>query len=408
MARIGQLTQAQVRTALKAGEAALLKDGGSLFLKVTGKGSGRWIYRGRMAGTKSVIDAVCGGADMSLEEARARRAEYKELLSKGINPAQARKQASSMRFEAVATRYLDTRGDLTAKTLEVERGRLQTHLKALHGRQIAQIRRSELKAVLDGIVERSGAELARRCAGTLCQVFAYALDSGLIESDPAARISRTLPRRTGETEHFAAAVTPEDAASVFSSLWAYLEAGTAGPEVTAAVKVLCYLPLRISNLLGSKWEDVDLEAGVWTFPRTKNGQSYTLPIPSQVEELLRGLRMRTGAQEHVFASGRARAGHLTAAACAKVLREAGIPQEKQTLHGFRAVFSTLCREAGLPGTVVERALFHTLGQTERAYARDMMQEPLKLALAFWADYVDALRTGSGAVPAVPEKLQRRH
>ena len=328
-------------------------------------------------------------------------------MSKGINTNAVRKQAASVRFEDVAARYLDTRGDLTAKTLEVERGRIQTHLKALHGRLMPQITRSELKAVLDGIVERSEAELARRCAGTLCQVFAYAVDSGLIESDPAARIGRTLPRRTGEREHFAAAVTPEDAAQVFSSLWTYLEDGTAGPEVTAAVKVLCYMPLRISNLLEAKWGDVDLDACIWRFPRTKNGQAYMLPICGQVTELLRGLRVRTGSKEYVFASARARAGHLTAAACAKVLREAGIPQEKQTLHGFRAVFSTLCREVGIPGTVIERALFHTLGQTERAYARDVMQEPLRLALAFWADYVDSLRSG-GEVPAVPGELQRRY
>ena len=196
MARIGQLTQAQVRAALKAGEPGLLKDGGSLYLRVTGKDAGRWIYRGRMPGSKSVIDALCGSADMTLEATRAKRAEYKELLSKGINTNAVRKQAASVRFEDVAARYLDTRGDLTAKTLEVERGRIQTHLKALHGRLMPQITRSELKAVLDGIVERSEAELARRCAGTLCQVFAYAVDSGLIESDPAARIGRTLPRRT--------------------------------------------------------------------------------------------------------------------------------------------------------------------------------------------------------------------
>ena len=67
MARIGQLTQAQVRAALKAGEPGLLKDGGSLYLRVTGKDAGRWIYRGRMPGSKSVIDALCGSADMTLE-----------------------------------------------------------------------------------------------------------------------------------------------------------------------------------------------------------------------------------------------------------------------------------------------------------------------------------------------------
>lgn len=407
MARIGQLTQAQVRAALKAGEPGLLRDGGSLYLRVTGKGTGRWIYRGRMPGSKTVIDVICGEASMSLEEARTRRVENKALLGKGINPNRARKQAASVRFEDVAARYLGIRGDLTAKTLEVERGRIQTHLKALHGRPITEIMRPELKAVLDGIVKRSGAELARRCAGTLCQVFAYAMDSGLIESDPAVRISRTLLRRAGERAHFAAAVTPEDAASVFSSLWAYLETGRAGAEVAAAVKVLCYMPLRISNLLEAKWGDVDLDACIWRFPRTKNGQAYMLPICGQVAELLRGLRVRTGSREYVFASVRSGAGHLTAAACAKVLREAGIPKEKQTLHGFRAVFSTLCREVGIPGTVTERALFHTLGQTERAYARDMMQEPLRQALAFWADYVDSLRSG-GAVPAVPVELQRRY
>ncbi len=43
---------------------------------------------------------------------------------------------------------------------------------------------------------------------------------------------------------------------------------------------------RRSNVLAMRWQDVDLDLGIWRIPRTKSGDSHTLPLPSMALAIL--------------------------------------------------------------------------------------------------------------------------
>lgn len=87
--KLNTLTAPVVSKALRAGNPCTLQDGGSLVLVVTGKNQGKWLYKGRKQGSRTLIKLICGYApETGLSEARSKRDEYKLLLKQGINPNQ--------------------------------------------------------------------------------------------------------------------------------------------------------------------------------------------------------------------------------------------------------------------------------------------------------------------------------
>lgn len=413
------LSAAAVAKALREGKPTTLKDGGSLALIVTGKGQGRWLFRGRLPGTKNVTDVTLGYApDTGLSEARALRDEARKQLRSGVNPNKAKREAKAAElakkeadkhfFLSVAYEYQE-RKRCAPKSLETERTLIDLHMKPLHNLPIAEIRRLQhLKPLVDNVVKQGKLDTARRVAQCVGRIFCFGIDAGYVEANPADRLVRIVPRQApGEKRHFSAATKPEAARDVFRAIWEYCDKRKSGPAICAALKISCYLPLRNSNVIEARWEDVDLDGGVWNFPRTKNHRSYILPITSQVRAILESLyETRIDKEEFVFSSDRrSKSGHVSGHGMNHALRAAGIAPEIQSLHGLRASFESIACDAGLPKSICERALFHAGGsQVEQCYRRNDYADPLKVLLQWWDDCVDNLRTGQ-ELPAMPEQLR---
>ena len=414
------LSAAAVAKALREGKPTTLKDGGSLALIVTGKGQGRWLYRGRLPGKEIVTNVTLGYVPaVSLSEARALRDDAKKQLRNGINPNQARREAKAAElakkeadkhiFLDVAHEYLGRKSNCTAGSIRAERILIDLHMKPLHNLPIAEIRRLQhLKPLIDNIVKQSKLDRARRVAQCIGRVFDFSIDCGYVEASQANRLVRLVPRQApGEKKHFSAATKPEAARDVFRAIWEYCDKRKSGPAICAALKISCYLPLRNSNVIEARWEDVDLDGGVWNFPKTKNHRAYTLPITSQVRAILESLyETKTDKEEFVFTSDRrCKSGHVSNHGMNSALRAAGIAPEIQSLHGMRASFETLACDAGLPKSVCEQGLFHAVGnQVEQAYRRNDYEAALRAVLQWWDDCVDSLRTGQ-EIPLMPENLR---
>ena len=415
--KLNSLTAPVVSKALRAGNPCTLQDGGSLVLVVTGKNQGKWLYKGRKQGSRTLIKLICGYApETGLSEARSKRDEYKLLLKQGINPNQQKRQEkeevkrleelAKNSFRVVVKEYLATRTDMTARTLQDDENRLLKHAGPILELPIADIRRREhLKPLIDTLLQNRSFEQAKRVAGLLGRVFRYAVNCGYIDSSPAERLSSLLPRQTGERNHHAAQTTAGACGAMFSKIWEYAEANRRGPFVVGAMKIACYVPIRCSNLREAKWEDVDLEEDIWHFPRTKNGRAYELPISRQVKEILSHLRKYTNEDIPFCFPGTNKSGHISDGSLIQFLRKSGIPKEEQSLHGFRSTFQSIALEHGIPKVLTERILFHVAGgATEQAYNRTTYLGPTKAVMQWWADAVDAMRDGK-QMPEIPEILR---
>ena len=77
------LTAPVVSKALRAGDPCILQDGGSLTLEVTGKNQGKWLYRGRKQGSRTLIKLICGYApETGLSEARSKSVRRHEKCTR--------------------------------------------------------------------------------------------------------------------------------------------------------------------------------------------------------------------------------------------------------------------------------------------------------------------------------------
>ena len=150
-------------------------------------------------------------------------------------------------------------------------------------------------------------------------------------------------------------------------------------------------------MIGARWEEIDLKAGVWTVPagRMKAGKEHRVPLSSRAVELLEDLYREDG-NDFVFIGSQAGTG-LSNMAMTTVLRRMG--RGDITVHGFRSTFRDWAAErTNFPREVAEMALAHAIGdKVEAAYRRGDLFAKRKALMEAWAKYCEAPVSG-GVVP----------
>ncbi len=173
-AGIGKLSDLKCRNAATGKHF----DGGGLFLHVT-ESARYWRLKYRFAGKEKLL-ALGVYPEVSLARARTRRAEARQQLLDGLDPA-AERQAAKIRariaadntFEAIAREWLEMKGpQWTTLQLEKEQSRLQNHAFPWIGRlPIASVGVPEIRPLLSRIVKRGHLEQAHRLRHQLSRVF---------------------------------------------------------------------------------------------------------------------------------------------------------------------------------------------------------------------------------------------
>jgi integrase len=80
-------------------------------------------------------------------------------------------------------------------------------------------------------------------------------------------------------------------------------------DVADVVKIAVFTGARRGNILGMRWDEIDLVQQEWRIGRTKNGEAQTLPISSAAMPILERRQVLHGAGDWVFPGG-GKTGHL--------------------------------------------------------------------------------------------------
>lgn len=137
-----------------------------------------------------------------------------------------------------------------------------------------------------------------------------------------------------------------------------------GVYARLGLKLLVQTGARLSEVLHAKWEDVDLEDGVWRIPSPKAGKPQFFPLSSETAAMLRttprmGCYIVAGTVEDKPRSDLKKA-------WSEVLKSTGI--QNAHLHDLRRTFGLhIARKAGLH--IASKLLRHSdIRVTERHYA----------------------------------------
>lgn len=392
------LTAVQINAAKPAAKAYKLADSGGLYLLVQPSGAKLWRYKFRLGGVEG-LDALGRFPEVTLAQARQAHGESRRLVVQGINPVLARKdrkqaliQANLAQekgsFAAVAADWAaaTAHGLRPATLTQREREMRNDLLPKLKGRQIKDINRVEITALLKA-VEKRAPEVARNLRNYLWSIFEYAIDSGLISANPVPSI-RILKKRDQKNHP---ALSPDQIGEFLRKLD---ERALLEEQTRIAMLLVTLTSCRKAEIIGGKWEEINLAASEWEIPseRMKKGRAHWVPLSKQAIGLLRQLRKLTPAnQVLLFPNRRDPRRPMANRSLNAVMERLGYSGEG-TPHGMRSAFSTHFNGLNANADVIELCLAHApMGKTRAAYNRHLYKEERRQMLQDWADRLDQLR-----------------
>lgn len=405
------LTDTQVKNAKPKDKSYKLFDGGGLYLEVTTSGGKLWRMKYRKVDGKENRLAFGAYPEVTLSDARSRRAEARKLLSEGIDPSQERKeknlsnrQAAANTFEKLAREWHTNKlGSWRESTARDTLRRLELDIFPEIGRlPIGSITHQQMIATLRKIEARGAHEVAHRVKATCARVFTYANQQGIENRNPAADMRDVLkPAKAG---HFAAITADE-----LPALLAAMETNDARlfKPTRIAIRLMLLIFLRTSELIETPWDEIDLEKGEWIVPwhRMKRGKLTVNPdktdhhvcLSRQALELLQELKTLTGTGKFLFPNQRDANKPMSNGAILMALKRMGY-QNRMTGHGFRALaMSTIKERLGYRHEVVDRQLAHAQkDKIASAYDRAQFLQERREMMQDWADFVDRIRVRNNA------------
>ena len=142
---------------------------------------------------------------------------------------------------------------------------------------------------------------------------------------------------------------------------------------------------RTGEIIGARWNEIDLAASVWTVPasRMKGGREHRVPLSAAALAVL-NKASRGGPEEFVFVGRKKRP--LSNMALLMLLRRMG--RSQLTVHGFRSTFRDWAAErTNFQAEVAEAALGHTVGdKVEAAYRRGDFFEKRRRLMEAWGKF----------------------
>jgi len=320
---------------------------------------------------------------VSLAQARLRvTAQRDEFVDRGRSPVVVEPVVSEGKtFAEVAEMTFFDETNVTT------RNDVRDHLlKTLGRRPINQITRREVAAVLDDIGEAAARSRAHRVLGHLKKVFELAFERGYTDDNVTAGMKRryTSRRRTRVLD-----------LDELRAVW-----DAAGDDgCGAAVRLMMLTGQRRGEVGGMKWDDVDLDAMVWTsrWQNLKGGTTergdHAVYLSRQAVDLLLALRARRRDDSGPFVFS-VKNGQKPVTGW--VPFKAGIDRELPdlppwVLHELRHTVVSGLADLGVLPHVVSRVVGHTLGNgvsgVTAGYMHADFADEKREAMSRWADHV---------------------
>jgi integrase len=166
----------------------------------------------------------------------------------------------------------------------------------------------------------------------------------------------------------------------------------------AGLKLILLTTCRRGEASTARWRDVDLAAGTWTLPMTKNGTQHVIPLSRQAIDLLRSLRpFDADPKALVFASRTGKVLDDWEGATERV--QAASDTADWHRHDLRRTAATTMGSLGTIPDIVEAALNHTTIHSPLAatYNKARYLPEVATALQLLADYYDGIEVGAARV-----------
>lgn len=316
---------------------------------------------------------------LSLGEARVIVSSHRDLVNKGIDPRKGNiNEPPKLTFREVAEQWHQKN---THRWKAVTNNR--HHKSLVHhvypyiaNKPIDTITKADLLQIIRPHEAQGHHEVAHRLHDRLEAIFEFAVGASFTDNYPFIGLKKALapkPRVTNQP-----AIRPDEAHTMLNAI-----RNSKATQINKLyIELLAHLFTRPSELRLAKWSEFNLQQAEWHIPadRMKMAAAHWVPLSPQAIKLLKELRLLTGFTPYLFNSPTSKKPQpISETSARKLLHNTGY-KDRHTLHGFRALASTVLHEQSYFRTdAIEAQLAHKVQGVRGVYLRaDFKQERRQL------------------------------
>ena len=386
------LTDTQIKQAKPKAAEYSLSDGNGLALRVKPSGTKSWLFNYYVPFTKKRTNISLGiYPDVSLSKARDERQGFRSLLADHIDPAEHRKQqeanntlAHSNTLENVYRQWLTTKQDKSASYLHRLTKALELHIiPALGNTPVHKINAPDTIKVLQPIAERQALETVRKLARWLNEVMTFAVNTGLVHSNPLSGISKAFKAPKVENRP---TIKPEELPDFLKTL----DSAQVTLTTRCLIEWLLHTMVRPGEAAGAKWTEINFETKLWVIPaeRMKQRRDHIVPLTKHTLAILDTMKPISAHREYIFPSAHKPRESINNSSANMALKRMGY-KGQLVAHGLRSLASTILNEQEFSHDVIEAALAHVDSNSIRAtYNRAEYLEQRRKMMNWWSDHIE--------------------
>ncbi len=268
-----------------------------LGLRVTPRGAKTFVHMYRFDGKARRLTLGRYSKELAsgitLATARRMQGEAKEKLEAGIDPGievveERRVDRAAETFNELADLYIEKWARPRKRSAAEDERILRKDVIPIFGkRKAGDIRKRDVVALLDDIVNRGAPIAANRTLAVTRKVFNYGLKrdiSGLVVN-PCSLIDAPAPENERDRNLTDAEII---------DFWAGLDEAKVdmSKKLRLALRLLLATATRRAEVARAAWIEFDLNEGVWTIPasRTKNKKEHIVPLSPLALSLIKDLK----------------------------------------------------------------------------------------------------------------------
>ncbi|WNK49655.1 integrase domain-containing protein [Pantoea agglomerans] len=386
------LTNTEVLRSKATDKDLTLHDGDGLFMVVKTTGKKLWRFRYQRPATKQRTMMGLGAFPaLSLADARRLRANYLSLLANGIDPQTQAEQATEQQqialdsiFSTVAANWFALKQASVTPDYakDIWRSLEKDVFPTIGEIPVQKIKARKLVEALEPIKARGALETVRRLVQRINEIMIYAVNTGLIDANPASGIGMAFEKP--KKQHMPT-LRPDELPNLLRSL--------SNSNLSVLTRSLIEWQLltlvRPSEASGAQWEEIDFDLKLWTIPaeRMKAKREHIVPLSPQSLDLLERIKPLSAHREHIFPSRNNPKQPMNSQTANAALKRIGYGG-KLVAHGLRSIASTAMNEAEFNSDVIEAALAHyDKNEIRRAYNRSVYLEKRKKLMNWWGNIV---------------------
>jgi integrase len=329
--------------------------------------------------------------DWGTGAAREEAKRLKRLIDGGADPVgehQSNRAAPTVNdlLDRFDEEYLPRKRASTQRTY---RNQITSAIRPKLGRlRVANVTFADIDALHRGL---SGTPYrANRVVALVSRIFTMAVKWQMRADNPCKGIERNQEHKRRRY------LTADELARLTAAL-----AGHQDQQAANIVRMLLLTGARVGETVAARWDQIDLENGIWTKPgaSTKQKTDHSIPLSAPARQLLAELHKGRDESGYLFPG---RLGHrrIIKDSWATICKAASI--EGLRVHDLRHSFASTLAGAGFSLPVIGALLGHTQPSTTARYAH-LQDDPLRKA----TERAGAILSGQPSAEVVPLKGNRR-